>query len=79
MNGIDRLVAKSILGKAYNVKGHKSATGNKNRQAGIVIREQVRNAILFERHGLQTWLVLKNKRMTETILKSFADDDKKRY
>jgi hypothetical protein len=78
MNGIDRLVAKSILGKAYNVKGHKSATGDKNRQAGIVIREQVRNAILFERHGLQTWLVLKNKRMTETILKSFADDDKKR-
>jgi hypothetical protein len=80
MNGIDRFVVNSILGKNYNVKDHmqKSASGDKNKQADMAIRDQVRNAIIFERHGSQIWLILKNKRMTETILKAFADDDKKK-
>lgn len=82
MNGIDRLVANSILGQDYNVKDHiqKSKACNmiqKNKQTDAAIMDKVRGAVLLERQGSQTWII-KNKRMTETILKAFADDDKKR-
>lgn len=38
----------------------------------------LRNFISLERHGNETWLVVKNIHLTEILLKTFADEDKKR-
>ncbi len=37
----------------------------------------LRNFVTLEKHGDETWLVVKNDHLTEVLLKTFADEDKK--